>query len=294
LKLLKQPQALFGFPSPDGLALQAFTSYVGQVAKTIERTPWDQDVVELLDLIPQVFLHLAADAEIQHNSLQVLVKHMYVVFEAYQRDFDPELEDIMQLSPEYTYRLLQLFRSNRSLRPSHPVEVYKKALLLDPEWALRWCQECHDTPYFSEIMQHVAQTKDSNARSAIVSHRLTTSGLERHRQLEDIRRKLPLLMRDPQVCFWIMQHYPELDRKVLFRSAIGNPPYLLLWAQQFPREFDPLIRRELMLHPAWLADYITLFNPPDAREMWFYARERCSNDWLLSWLNQYAKAANWE
>ena len=90
-----------------------------------------------------------------------------------------------------------------------------------------------------------------------------------------------------------MDLYPELDKKVLFRSALGNPDYLLVWAQLYRAEFDALIRRELLRYPAWMADYINMFNPPDARDLWLNAREKCSNDWLLPWVEQFGKAARW-
>jgi hypothetical protein len=67
----------------------------------------------------------------------------------------------------------------------------------------------------------------------------------------------------------------------------------LVWAEKHGREFEESIRRALLLHPAWLADYLNLTNPPDGRDLWLHARSRCTNDLLLPWVEQYGKAAGW-
>ena len=58
MKLLKQPQAIFGFPVPNQGALQSVDRYLGQLAASLESCSWDREVLEMLDLIPQVFLKL--------------------------------------------------------------------------------------------------------------------------------------------------------------------------------------------------------------------------------------------
>jgi len=58
MKLLKQPQAIFGFPPPSSGALQGVDRYIEQLALSLGSRNWDRDVREMLDLIPQVFLKL--------------------------------------------------------------------------------------------------------------------------------------------------------------------------------------------------------------------------------------------
>ena len=293
MKLLKQPQAIFGFPVPNQGALQSVDRYLGQLAASLESCSWDREVLEMLDLMPQVFLKLRDHVEVPLDCIKVLSRHMYVVYQSYLRDRNPQLDDLLQFSSEYTYHLLHLFRENADYKPYHPIEAYKRALLTDPDWALRWCHEQNDSLFYPEVMQNIAQTKDFNARSAIVYHRLLAAKMGREEALADIRQRLALLSRDPYACLWLADFYPELERKILFRSAFGNPSYLLVWADKYGHEFDASIRRELLLYPAWMADYINLFNPPDARELWVQARARCSNELLSPWVERYGNAAGW-
>jgi hypothetical protein len=293
VQVLKQPQAIFGLPASDRGSLAAFDQYLAKVADSLSACVWNRDVIEILDLLPQVFLRLDDHVEVPVDSLKVLTQHMNVVLQSYQKDLNPQLEDMLLLSSEYTYHLLSFFRENPAVRPSYPIENYKRSMLLDPEWALRWCCEQNDAVFYNEVMQHLHKTKDFNQRSAIVFHRLKVLQMDRPTALADIHSRLPMLLRDPQVCLWILDNYPEIDRKILFRSAFGNPAYLLLWGERFPGEFDALIKRELLRYPAWLADYIVRFRPGDARDLWIRARERCSNQWLLPWVEQYGIAAKW-
>ena len=291
--LFKQPQALFGLPAPNRDALRAFDTYLGQIAQNLESCNWDKDVVEILDLLPQVFLKLSDHVEVPVDCIKVLNKHMYVVMQSYKQDKNPQLEDMLLLSSEYSYHMLHLFNKNTDYTPCHSVDEYKVALLIDPDWALRWCHEQKDARFYPEVLQYIYKTQEANSRSAFAYHRLKAMSLDRLGQLADIKKRLPLLLRDPKVCLWLLDLYPELDKKVLFRSALGNPDYLLVWAQLYRAEFDALIRRELLRYPAWMADYINMFNPPDARDLWLNAREKCSNDWLLPWVEQFGKAARW-
>ena len=292
MQLLKQPQALFGLPAPNRDALLAMDRYLGQLAATLEAGSWDREVLEMLELMPRLFLKIGDHVEIPVVCVKVLMQHMYVVYLSFLKDRNPQMDEMLLTSSRYSYHLLHLFRDEPEYKPYHPVDAYKRALLLDPDWALRWCIEEKDSVFYPEVIQHVAKTKDFNARSAITFHRLRAIELGRKEALADIHQRLALLMRDPYVCLWLADFYPELERKVLFRSALGNPPYLLIWADK-SREFDGQIRRDLLRFPAWLADYIHVFNPPDARSLWLQARERCTNEWLMPWVEQFGKAAGW-
>lgn len=293
MKLLKQPQAIFGFPPPSSGALQSVDHYIEQLALSLGSRNWDRDVREMLDLLPQVFLKLGEKVEIPVDCMKVLSHHMYIVYQAYLRDRNPQLDDLLQLDSEYAYHLLHLFLENSDYKPYNPIEKYKEALLTDPDWALRWCLEQNDSLFYPKVMKHLVGTKGYNARSAIVHHRLIASKLDRQGALADIQQRLPLLLTDPCVCLWLLEFYPELERRKLFASALKDPPYLLVWAEKHGREFEESIRRALLLHPAWLADYLNLTNPPDARDLWLHARSRCTNDLLLPWVEQYGKAAGW-
>ena len=45
--------------------------------------------------------------------------------------------------------------------------------------------------------------------------------------------------------------------------------------------------RELLRRPAWVVEYINRCKPANARELLAGARDRCSNAWLLPWLDLY-------
>ena len=49
MKLLKQPQAIFGFPPPSSGALQSVDRYIEQLALSLGSRNWDRDVREMLD-----------------------------------------------------------------------------------------------------------------------------------------------------------------------------------------------------------------------------------------------------
>ena len=100
--------------------------------------------------------------------MKVLSHHMYIVYQAYLRDRNPQLDDLLQLDSEYAYHLLHLFLENSDYKPYNPIEKYKEALLTDPDWALRWCLEQNDSLFYPKVMKHLVGTKDYNARSAIV------------------------------------------------------------------------------------------------------------------------------
>ncbi|MCI0744358.1 MAG: hypothetical protein L0Y58_03030, partial [Verrucomicrobia subdivision 3 bacterium] len=117
--------------------------------------------------------------------------------------------------------------------------------------------------------------------------------MSRSEAVADISRLLPLILLDPHLSFCVMDNYPELDRRTLFRSAIRYPDFLLAWAKRFPGLFDTIIQRELVRHTAWLIEYIHEVKPVEARSLWQQAMERCHNDWLLPWLKHYARRAGW-
>jgi hypothetical protein len=291
--VLKQPLTIFGLPSTDPVVLSSFHSYLAQVADALVNCSWDRSVLEMLDLLPQVFLHLADRRELPLESLPVLCRHMHMVMKAYEREANPQLEELLMLSPEYTYHFLTSMRRQPGRRCAHPIGSYKRALLPDPHWAMQWYRVQSDNAYYREILEFIRKTKDASARSAWAWHRMNVKQMSRSAAVADISRLLPLILLDPQLSFWVMDNYPEVDRRTLFRSAIRYPAFLLAWAKRFPGEFDTIIQRELVRHPAWLVQYIHEFKPADARSLWKQSRQRCCNDWLLPWLDHYARRVGW-
>lgn len=285
--LIKQPQAIFGLPSREAGVLSDFDRYLSQVAAALERCSWDQDILEMLDLMPQIFLRLDDRVELGPDSLPVLYRHIYVVLQAYQRQNNPQLEELIQLSPEYSFHLLGWVRAHSERRTSCPTEAFKQAMLLDPYWAIRWQRLQPDSAYHTRILEFLHQSREISPRSAWIWHRTQAARMTPAAALEDVKRLLPLLLTDPHLCLNVAAAYPGFDRKILFRSAFRHPEYLLAWACQFPGEFDQIVQRELLRRPAWLVEYIARCKPANARELLAGARDRCSNQWLLPWLELY-------
>jgi hypothetical protein len=285
--LIKQPQAIFGLPSREAGVRSDFDRYLSQVAAALQRCSWDRDILEMLDLIPQIFLRLDDSVELGPDSLPVLYRHMYVVLQAYQKQNNPQLEVLIQLSPEYSFHLLHWVRVHSGRRTSCPMEAFKEAMLLDPYWAIQWQRLQPDSSYHTRILDFVHRSREINPRSAWTWHQMQAPRMMRGAVLEDIKRLLPLLSTDPHLCLIVLAAYPEFDRKVLFRSAFRHPEYLLAWACRFPGEFDQIVQRELLRRPAWLVEYIARCKPANARDLLAGARDRCSNDWLLPWLELY-------
>jgi hypothetical protein len=167
------------------------------------------------------------------------------------------------------------------------MESFKKAMLLDPHWAIRWQRLQPDPVYHTRILEFVHQSREVNPRSAWMWHRVQAPRMARSAALEDLSRLMPLLLTDPSLCLSILDCYPEFDRKILFRSAFRHPEYLLAWACRFPGEFDSIVQRELRRSPAWLVEYVHQRKPANAGELLAEARERCNNDWLRPWLELY-------
>ena len=286
-RLLKQPQAVFGLPSRETSVLSELDGYLSQMAEALQRCSWDRDILEMLDLLPQIFLRLGDAVELGHDSLPVLYRHMYVVLQAYQKENNPQLEELIQLSPEYSFHLLNWIRTHPPRATSCATEKFKEAMLLDPYWAIRWQRLQPDPVYHTRILEFVHRLREINPRSAWIWHRFHVPQMARSAALEDVTRLMPLLLTDPHLCLNILDFYPEFDRKILFRSAIRHPEYLLAWACRFPGEFDSIVQRELLRYPAWLVEYIQRCNPPNERELLTEGCERCNNDWLLPWLELY-------
>lgn len=286
-RLLKQPQAIFGLPSRQASVLSELDGYLSQVAAALQRCSWDRAILEMLDLLPQIFLRLDDRVELGADSLPVLYRHMFVVLQAYQRQNNPQLEELIQLSPEYSFHLLDWAHTQPERRLACPAEKFKEAMLLDPHWAIRWHRMRPDPVYHTRILEFVHRSREVNPCSAWIWHRIQSPTGARSAALEDLTRLLPLLLTAPHLCFGIPDVYPELDRKVLFRSAIRHPEFLLAWACRFPGEFDPIVQRELLRYPAWLVEYVHQCKPANGRELLAEARERCGNDWLLPWVELY-------
>jgi hypothetical protein len=284
--LIKQPGAIFGLPTRDPDVLSEFDRYLSQVGSALQRCSWDRDVLEMLDLLPQIFLRLEDSVELGADSLPVLYRHMYVVLQAYQRQHNPQLEELIQLSPEYSFHLLHWLRHSKG-RTACPLEAFKQAMLPDPYWAIRWQRLEPDPAYHTRILEFVHRTREINPRSAGVWHGMQASRMTRAAALADVKRLVPLLLTDPHLCLNAADLYPEFDRRVLFRSAVRHPEYLLAWASRFPGEFDPIVQRELLRRPAWLVEYIVRCNPANASELLTAARDRCANEWLLPWLERH-------
>lgn len=287
--LLKQPQAIFGLPSREASVLSELDGYLSQMATALQQCSWDGDILEMLDLLPQIFLRLDDRVELGADSLPVLYRHMHVVLQAYQRQNNPQLEEIIQLSPEYSFHLLNWVRAHPQRRAARPMESFKNAMLLDPHWAIRWQRLQPDSVYHTRILEFVHRSWEINPRSAWIWHRIQASRTEHSAALADLPRLMPLLRTDPGLCFSILDFYPEFDRKVLFRSAFRHPEYLLAWACRFPGEFDSIVQRELLRSPAWLVEYVHQRKPANARELLAAARERCGNEWLQPWLELYSE-----
>ena len=285
--ILKQPQAVFGLPSGEPRVLSDFDRYLSQVAAALAKCSWDKNILEMLDLLPQVFLRLDDSVELDINSLHVLYRHMYVVLKAYQQQGNPQLEEILQLSPEYSFHLLHWLGAHPDRNTANPIEAFKKAMLPDPFWAIQWQRLQPDPTYYARILDFVHGSRELNARSAWAWHQMQSPRMTRAVALAGLNRAMPLLLTDPQLCFSVLDFYPEIDRKLLFRSAFRHPYWMLAWACRFPGEFDQLVQRELLRQPAWLVEYVVRCKPADARELLTGARERCSNDWLAPWLDLY-------
>lgn len=285
--ILKQPQAVFGLPSRDPKVLSDFDRYLSQVAVALAQCSWDKNILEMLDSLPQVFLRLDDSVELDLNSLHVLYHHMYVVLKAYQQHGNPQLEEILQLSPEYSFHLLHWLRAHPDRKTTNPIEAFKKAMLPDPFWAIQWQRLQPDPAYYARILDFVHGSRELNARSAWTWHHMRAPRLTHAAALADLNRLMPLLLTDPQLCFNVLDVYPELDPKVLFRSAFRHPDWMLAWACRFPGEHDQVVQRELLRQPAWLVEYTIRCKPANARELLASARERCRNDWLAPWLDLY-------
>ena len=295
MQLLKQPQAIFGMPAPDKEALQAFEKYVMDLANSVPNGIWDQNLLEILELLPQVYLFIPDHIEVPPESFNILLKHPYIVFQSYKRDANPQLEGLLRLCPEYTYHLLNLFKSSNYYSPCSTETELKESMMRDPNWALRWCFENKDnSEYYSNIIQYVHRNKDIDAYCSLAHHRLQMEKMPRGEAIADLTRRLPLLIADPQIVLWIAENYPEIEKKQLFMRGIsGKPSYMLYWAQKFPGTYDQIIQREFLRFPAWLPDYFRICKPENARELYLKALERCNNDLLAPWVDQYGKIMRW-
>ena len=54
------------------------------------------------------------------------------VLKAYQQQGNPQLEEILQLSPEYSFHLLNWLGVHPDRNTANPTEAFKKAMLPDP------------------------------------------------------------------------------------------------------------------------------------------------------------------
>ena len=290
MKFLKQPQALFGLPVADFTARQQLEGYVKQAAAGIRTGNWDQNLIELLEYLPQVLTHIPDDVEIPPEAFRVLSLHPYVIYQSYLKDGNAQLEMVLQLSAEYSYYLLKRTLLPPAQRPYRTTSQLQEAVLGDPNWALRWCLERKDKAFYTRLLQYLEGTKTVNACSSLAYHRLIAGKLSKDDAFLDIRSRIPQFAKEPRVAVWVAENYPEVDRKLLYRNCIaGDPPYMLYWAKHFPGDQDAFIKREIGAFPAWVPDYIKMFKPDDSAKMLSNAMDRCSNPWIQGWLEIFGR-----
>jgi hypothetical protein len=290
IRLLKQPQALFGLPHPSFQARLNLEEYARQAAAGIHSGSWDQNLIDFLDAFPQVFNYLADDVEVPPEAFPVLSHHPYVVYQMYLKEINPQLELVLQLAPEYCYRLLTRTELPIGQRPYLTASDLMQKILADPNWAMRWCLEKKDKVFYGQLVHYLKQTRRINTASSLAEHRLCVGKLTREQAVLDMRSRLAgWASNDPDPAIWVAENYPELDRKVLYRNCVARKPaYMLYWAQRFPQD-AAMVRQEIAAHPAWVADYIRLVKPSDASILWREAVGRCSNPWLAGWMEIYGK-----
>jgi hypothetical protein len=217
------------------------------------------------------------------------MRHLHVVWQAYRASPNPQLEELIQLSPEYSYHLLCWARMNPQQHLACGIEKFKETMLLDPYWAIRWLQSEPDRLYREQIVAFAKHTREFNPKAAWFVHQIETTRTSREVGLTRLTALMPLLLLDPHLCFAFVEIYPEFDRRILFRSAVGHPEFLLAWARRFPGEFELVVQRELLRRAAWLVEYVARCHPPNGSELLQAARERCANRWLRPWLDLYLR-----
>lgn len=294
MKLLKQPLSLFGFPAGRG-ELEAFNAYMLDVVRSLPHHRFDEQVVELIDIIPQLFHRMdEQDMAVPPECFKPLVNHMNVVFECYKRAPSLDLENmILSFSSEYTYHLMRLQKADDKYPGFCMQSRYRDALLgQNIEWGLRWAKEQRDDDLMRRALSFINQHQDKNPYAAYVAHKLHARSLTSEQALADARRKLKLLVLVPENCIRLIDDYPGggatgLDGGLLLRSLSEHPGYLLFWAEKFPGKYNKQIEAMLLKHPAWVADYIERCKPENPKELWLKVAETCTNPWLSDWIAQW-------
>lgn len=284
--LQKQPRVFFNLQShPDGLDLRTYSQQVAAALQDPEA--WDSQAMQWLETVPQTLLYFTKDQEVPSAALPILLQNLWVIYQMHSKQPDAQLELLLLTSAEYTYYLL-LDHQAGQVTLSHDYLYCLDCMLQDPFWAMRWAFHTRDTAFYRRLLEHIQHAADYHPRCAAMAHILTCYQQDRVTALQDVHKRLTLLIQDPILAIWLHKQYPELELPALVRSAVGHYPALLYWALHSNGQELDLILRELQRHPAWLADYLNQRRPPDAATLWQSALSRFQNKWLQPWLAHLA------
>lgn len=296
--VLKQPLALFGLPATDRSYQLQVEGYLDHLTDAVVKHAWDPEVLEMVDLLPQILLRLGDRVEITEDLFFLLRQHMHIVLQDLQKSHNPVLEDMISLSSEYTYHFLVWATApGSSYTVQKPIEIHLRNILREPYWGFQWYHNHPSKSFYMVLLSALMETRDTKPMSAWVWHRMQFGKKPHVEGLAAVQAILPLLQGDPLVCLAVAEAYPEVDRSKLFASAMPANSrrfhYLLLWSRRFPNLMDRRIQIELLQSPAWLVQYLEERKPENMKDLFMTARNRCRNSFLLPWLDNYAARYNW-
>ncbi len=217
----------------------------------------------------------------------VLLNNLNLVFNDYVAQANPSLEDVLLLSPEYCFHLLNLNAQQGPLPLKRASEFYQNLLLRDARWAMQWLRMEYSELLYIELMETVWRTKSGLASSAFCYHFLRTQSKPQAERLKDISSRLAVLQRNPHYALLAGVHYPVLA-EALIPTAYGRPRLLYHWLKlvPLPEKAMTAAQEKLTTDAAWTVQYIEDCKPLNFKELYETAFRHCHNSWLASWLEQ--------
>ncbi len=215
------------------------------------KAAYEGEKLYVLNYFPEVSLGLG-NSVLENPSLNGALRAepmsaLYLLLSDYPK-LSPKLESVVLNSSEATYYLLKAARE-RKLALSQGKEVYTKALLKEPFWALRHWGDTQDDAVLAAALQFAKTDKDKSAAGAYVHLYFNTDA--------DPADFVEMLSASPMTAYLASRHFYDRGIEFKYFNLRGLTPR---WAYHFITDGflddeDGLIET-MLSSPDWLIEYI--------------------------------------
>lgn len=209
----QRPLALFGrFGDTMSVGRRgtAMTELTAVLAELIGKEKIPQDVVAGLNLLPEV-LTANATWEIPVELIQVLYANLALIYQLNQKSPQAELQALLKLSPEFSYRLLAQVQANGSQGGDQQgKEIFSSNLECSPRWGYRTCQAFPWVLQFETLCNSLQENAEIEAEAKLFQCFLRGKTLSLEERLELYKASLPITKNRIELLVLMLRKFPAL------------------------------------------------------------------------------------